>query len=558
MKKDATCIENVKINNFRLLKDVDINIGKRLTLISGVNGVGKSTILGILAQICSFDKVYIPHNSEFKTIEIDPNLRTVYGEPFKSQFQDHFRISTKYDRPDNEYDVGLKIHDAQEGITTDAHLKGTHRGNSLRFVLRKDKTITKNTSRNITFPTIYLSNKRLTPIAAREINIDNNVFTNDEKVLFKKYIDKIFISPLNQKNRTISSNKDDISSSVITNQKYDIESASTGEDNLGQIVAAMISFIRLSKWKYYTGGLLLIDEIENSLFPRAQSGLLEVLRSFSAKYNVQVVFTSHSPIVISKMLQFREEALKNAKNHDDIGINFLTDSSGKVTNLKEKDITLDRMIAALEVRPVANKQIPKVNCYCEDKEGYLFLKSILPRTDLPKYNFMNTVTLGSENFIELMKHHVPEFERSSIIVLDGDKSKQVNKMKNKNILFLPSYLPPDQLMFKLLYDLSPDADYWRIDPDNWNYEIFLNNQDIINNVEFNEETNKYELKSKSNKKVRDYFKEWFNNNYAILREAKTNPIVKIWKPQHKKEIEAFKQKLDAAYDFCFSNVNYFS
>lgn len=258
------------------------------------------------------------------------------------------------------------------------------------------------------------------------------------------------------------------------------------------------------------------------------------------------------------MLQFREEALKNAKNHDDIGINFLTDSSGKVTNLKEKDITLDRMIAALEVRPMANKQIPKVNCYCEDKEGYLFLKSILPRTDLPKYNFMNTVTLGSENYIELMKHHVPEFERSSIIVLDGDKSKQVNKMKNKNILFLPSYLPPDQLMFKLLYDLSPDADYWRIDPDNWNCEIFLNNQDIINNVEFNEETNKYELKSKSNKRVRDYFKEWFNNNYAILWEAKTNPIVKIWKPQHKKEIEAFKQKLGVAYDFCFSNVNYFS
>lgn len=38
------------INDFRQFKNMEISLGKRLTVIAGRNSTGKSTILGILAN----------------------------------------------------------------------------------------------------------------------------------------------------------------------------------------------------------------------------------------------------------------------------------------------------------------------------------------------------------------------------------------------------------------------------------------------------------------------------------------------------------------------------
>ena len=56
--KTKTFIDKLHITKFRSFENIDFSIGKNLTMISGINGTGKSTILGILAQICSFDKDY--------------------------------------------------------------------------------------------------------------------------------------------------------------------------------------------------------------------------------------------------------------------------------------------------------------------------------------------------------------------------------------------------------------------------------------------------------------------------------------------------------------------
>ena len=40
----------LKLNDFRQFKDMDISLGKRLTVLAGRNSTGKSTILGILAN----------------------------------------------------------------------------------------------------------------------------------------------------------------------------------------------------------------------------------------------------------------------------------------------------------------------------------------------------------------------------------------------------------------------------------------------------------------------------------------------------------------------------
>src|SRR5690606_3764370 len=77
------------------------------------------------------------------------------------------------------------------------------------------------------------------------------------------------------------------------------DSVSAGEDNAGQIVLALMSFRKLKeKYDDYKGGLLLIDEADAGLFPTAQVNLLKILDRECKNLNLQVVMTSHSPVLI--------------------------------------------------------------------------------------------------------------------------------------------------------------------------------------------------------------------------------------------------------------------
>ncbi len=55
----------------------------------GKNGTSKSSILGIIAQIFSFDKDYVKSG--------DLVFRQIAGGSFKSRYTEHFRISDKFD-----------------------------------------------------------------------------------------------------------------------------------------------------------------------------------------------------------------------------------------------------------------------------------------------------------------------------------------------------------------------------------------------------------------------------------------------------------------------------
>lgn len=564
LNKERTFIKEMKINNFRSLKDVKIDLGTNLTMISGINAVGKSTILGLLAQICSFSYNYYPDEKNgFQKVPVPENFKTVYGKSFESKFKDHFKLSDTYDLPENEYSTNFVINDAEEELVVNAELKGTTRTNGtttkkkgLRFVLRKDNSISDNTSRNITLPTIYLSLARLTPFVSRNYNIVPNVFKDDEKQLFENFNRSVF-NPLSDNNLHISSNKDNkVASTVLTSSKYNIESASTGEDNLGQILAAIISFIRLKNdWSNYKGGLLLIDEIDASLFTKAQVGLLKLLRNVASKYKIQIVFTTHSPVVISEMLDFKKQALQNSKTKNDIGINFLSNSTGSITN--HSFFTMQEIVSYLAVTKRSEPKKSKVHCYCEDKEAYTFLDALLDSKRKREIEMMRSINLGGPNIIDLTKRKIPEFSELSITILDGDKKKIRGR---KNNITLPGKLPPDQLMFKLLYDEPANSDYWV--EGEWDKSIFQNEStavSIINELEFNDSEYKYNLKNPtSNIKIRELFKNWFNSNFDILKYSKFNPIKKLWIKQNEKEVNTFLKNFDNAYSYVYSKSHFLS
>lgn len=545
----------MKINNFRALKNLKIDLGSNLTMISGINAVGKSSILGLLAQICSFKSSYRPEKDDrqhFSETPIPDEYKTIYGKRFESDFKDHFKISATYDLPENKYSTNFVINDAEEQLIVHADLEGTRRNKDLRFVLRKQNTITNNSSRNITLPTIYLSLRRLTPFVARKTNLVSNLLNEEEKQLFGKFNRHVF-HPVNEEHN-FSSNKDQsVDSTVLTSSSYNIESASTGEDNLGQIISALISFIRLEKsWPDYKGGLFLIDELDASLFPKAQTGILELFRKVATKHKIQIVFTTHSPIMISKMLEYKKEADKNANTKNTIGINFLSNSTGTVLN--HTSLNMDQIIAYLEVTKLTKQKKKKIHCYCEDAEAYAFLKGILKRNQRSQIDLMTSITLGGENLWNLVSKKIPEFSDLSIIVFDGDKPKH----RKTNTINLPSNLPPDQLMFKILQDEPANSNYWI--PQKWDKQIFVNSNEyniIIDKTRFDEQQNRYILlDNNSGVKLRELFKNWFNTNKDVLTNQKTNPIKTIWCSQHEKDVENFSNDFDNAYNFAYSHLNY--
>lgn len=543
-----TKINSMYIENFRNLENVPIHIGEKITLIAGRNGTSKSTILGAIAQICSFEKNYTP------TEEYELNYKTYYGSEFATEFTDHFRISKRFDTPDKKYSIKFQIDDAQENLNFSANLLGTKRGKDLRLVLRKSDSIISNKSRNITHPTIFLGLERLLPISKRTLEmIEHPDLSETEKEFLINSTRRIFTS--NIKFENISSNEpvSGVKSTVVTGNQYDISSASSGEDNLGQILMSIISFKRLQKnWSDYRGGIFLIDEIDASLFPKAQIELFDILLKESKKLSLQIIFTTHSPTLIAYAIEKKDKCIKNKSTENDVKLNYLSNVTGKIeckTNYSLSDI-----IADLNLETVSEEKSFKINCYFEDLEAYFMARTLFSMQQRKKIKAMKDITLGSENYKTLIQKGVPEFSKNSIVVLDGD-TKEIERMKN--VIKLPSKMPPDQLLFNFLNNLEPDHRYWQ-NSQKFTKDVFLSKSNtIIEKMKFDKKLGKYVLSNEdSEKNCRTYFKNWFNYMYENFFQKKgLNPFI-LWKEKNEKETNIFRSQFDEAYLSVFNTNVY--
>ena len=282
-----TQLKKLVIEKFRALKNVDVEFGDHITVVCGKNGTSKSSILGIAAQIFSFEKNYAKDESL-------RHFRQITGAEFKSQYSEHFRISEKFDVP-GSMTVNIELHDGYVNQAATAKLELMKRGKSPRPVVRNNSSATGNTSRNFTHPVIFLSLKRLYPIAARNYEISDFEYLKKNKQEFIGLTNEL----LNRSSSHATGTDGTISSAVAHGANYDHESVSAGEDNAGQIIMALMSFRKLKEeYPDYNGGLLLIDEADAGLFPTAQVNLLKMLDRECKSLNLQVVMTSHSPVLI--------------------------------------------------------------------------------------------------------------------------------------------------------------------------------------------------------------------------------------------------------------------
>jgi len=348
------------------------------------------------------------------------------GKQFAAQFSEIFRFAyPEYDKAGKhiwytKFDDGS----TKQAISYDRKESGKEKTIRIR-VGKSEKG-----SGKIYLPVIYLGMGRLFPLTLEsKITSGKSLLTVEESKEFQDLHNEILLTDEIIIPKTIECNSKIFH--APTTLQYNHLGNSAGQDNLGQIITALISFKRLRQdlSEKYKGGILLIDEIDASLYPAAQMKLIEKLDQKALELDLQIFFTTHSL-----------EVLAATKKLQDSNIIFLDKSSGKIIPKYNLDpVKLSQKLLVLG--PEALKAIQsKKYVYCEDDEAVDFLNNILPGEIKKCINIIPT-KLGDSILKEIAKKQIPDF-KNSIIILDGDSTTG----NIQNVLTLPGnsgpQLPP--------------------------------------------------------------------------------------------------------------------
>lgn len=495
----------LELKNFRSFHDVSIPLGDKITVISGVNGVGKSNIISLIASGSGLSRKsqlgsnFQPEFSDFFNIDIDENYQE-YKMYLKYKETDGTealvkRLSFKDDTPTNR---GIRIiprtigKDDQTGITQAA-----------REAMEKYGV---GGSGRVKIPTIYLSLSRLYPLGERtspatvnKMKKSSPFAQSDIMEKYREWYNYVIPNSICRDTDISVINKQACSRASL---RMDIEntptlSQSIGQDNIGNIISALIDIYRLSQQDNYNGAMLCIDEVEVSLHPDTQIKLLDLLEKLSDELKIQVIVSTHSLTVLKECLA------KEEKSGDSYKVIYLKNpSSPFVTERKTYELLKADLFGNLQFNKV------RVRMYFEDNIGAHLFKLLMTAyqrilfeikndtskvlrnaNQIPHYSSINERIISLENTLSyldnlniivthlgcdvLMKvSKVDTYFKRVIIMLDADaritgdnkprikeyldrpfnpRDNGLNEVKHTpNIIFPPGFFAPESFLFKII------------------------------------------------------------------------------------------------------------
>jgi hypothetical protein len=446
-------LTSLHVDKFRAMDELSIPLGAKITAIAGQNATCKSTLLGMIGQ---------PFGLKHE--------KTIFGRSFSTKFSDIFKWSTTYDIP-GTHRYSVKLNDPQLSSEDAGHVESYVRpkedASHIRLVVGSKER--RQGNGNIDYPVIYLGLKRLYPIGELvSIAQSPPTLTPDEMVSFEEWYKKVFI-PLESISPIQITSKKTKDTLAVNADYYDYYANSAGQDNLGQILGAILSFQRLAdkQGSSYHGGLLLIDEIDATLFPAAQVGLVDLFYKLAGKMKLQFIFTTQS-------IELLDHISRRRGNDGEAKILYFDRAHGPLK--LQVDPSMDWVRSNLEISTLDAKNTPKLNVYCEDAEGSWFAKRLLGPRKTKLLKFMRA-TFGGEHLNKLATMNLPEFN-NSIIILDGDKA--VGKHTPRNVLCLPGGDSPERVLRKLLLGLPADSEFWN-GANGYNWQVFRKNLSDLTN-----------------------------------------------------------------------------
>lgn len=595
---------------FRKLKNIEIPIAPYITAIAGHNGIGKSTILGLIANCSGLSK----------------GEKSFFGKVFQSNFQEAFHLDYFQDY-DNYHINGTKKADTPK-VTVQYHVETNQAGSFIELnkicavsiqkhaikerlyknhmiKVPEDKHIDPNHSLDLEdvdnnslssssepliniwrlriiprtqqlpntpeievldeklkgagkmpIPTLYLGMSRMTPIGEFDAElIDKKTIRKmngeDKNFIVNSFKDVLYFDESDNEitAHSFSSSK---KSSYLPSFPYHSFTVSLGQDSLSSIVTALASFNYLKRTspQTYSGGILVIDEVDAGLHPRAQEKLINLLHTQARKLNLQIILTTHSLTVIKTILSKNEHPGEKVNN-----VVYLQDSNfprimENPTYTKIKNDML--VLAPLEDKPET------IKLYFEDDEALFFFKQILKYKNIihdkdyfGKELELISLSVGCNILLDL--HKGDSYFQSVILIPDNDvfssESNRKTIEENPNICPLPNDSTftdntrhternPEMILYRFLQRKleGHNDNFWKQMPGAYTSDYV---RDRV-----------MTLTSNSN---RDENKKWFQDNVNFIEKS---GIIEKWCGENEKQVDMFLERIVEAVNIVSCSKSY--
>lgn len=350
-------IENVKIKNFKSLRDINLNL-ENLTLVTGINSSGKSSFIqSILLIKQNLETIQL---SEIHDLDNRKKPLSINGE--------YIQLGNKKDiLYQDVYDENIEISMTSKKNESDEEfypIKISFNSNTLHFEASDDFIFNSEAySFNDDFQ--YIQTNRIEPNIFYSLGdqaiLENNIGMSGEFTAHYLAVNRrelLKIDALRHKNSTtghflenVSLWMSDISENIVIQAniydelqkvnltyKYIYEDKTTNEYsplNVGYGITYVLPIV-VSILKAKEGDLIIIENPESHLHPKAQSKIAQ-LCAIAASQGVQIIIETHSDHIMngiriaikerllsptdSKVFYFRKESNKLETIVDEICIN---------------------------------------------------------------------------------------------------------------------------------------------------------------------------------------------------------------------------------------------
>lgn len=525
---------------FRKLGNFTIEFADRLTLIAGHNGIGKSTILGLVANTFGFAEKSGP--------------KSYLGELFYANIERIVYLALEEVAKSQEHPAAAPMVTAKLGeITIRKRCSMTQRSawKRARVVPRtfdKAEGDPVGQDAKVPLPTIYLGVKRLASIGeADEGDIVSTKFDMEslDSQLMVDFVNSVILGLQVTDEVTHQSIKGWKKKTAQPGyQSHDALAVSIGQDSLASIATALASFNRLKRelGDDYPGGLLVIDELDVGFHPHAIDRLVKALKKYADRLHLQIIATTHSPRLIEVV---HPQGGGNANSPDAV-IYLLDTKHPRLAEDQSLVAILEDMAQRQDEKVITERRKPALCIYFEDAEGAQFCESLLSPAKKAalgrKYGVrIKLVPLGvpGSNLIKLPEKD-PIFN-NRVLIVDADIIISRKAAERGNSLKLPctkgasgTDRSPENTIKKFLQAVI-EAPNGPLHDALLRFDIRNPSSDKVSSTFFSDGAGSSDQRSAS--------KGWWVLHWDKL---KTWGVVREWATCHKSEVDAFLAVFETA------------
>ena len=448
-------VKKISIVRYKKLVDVDFDFTAGINIISGSNGTCKTSLLHIVSNSFQAVNRSYPQLVDARCLPIINGVNSLTNPKIESLSRGDKQHNDPADG--NSGKIFQVEYMNREPLSFRKHNSGKYNRYAVKPFYKPG------THDSLPYcPVVYLGLTRLFPFGE---------FLNDDAVeKIKKSLPDDYqceIARLYQNFTHVS-----ITSTTAVPQKMgdirvrtdfssetkgiDSNTISAGEDNLYMLLTALMSlkyFYNSIASQNECESILLVDEFDATLHPSYQMKLLDLCRSFSRDYKIQMIFTTHSLPLIEYALSKKDHVIYLVDNVNSVVVMDSPDAYKIKMHLH--DVTSDEMYLS--------KKIP---VFTEDAEARFFLQQLfdflserhsdfMPITQLFHFVDANVSAQTLKNIFS--DEYLIRSTMRAICILDGDMRSDLSNYT----IALPGGASPEDFLFRYAIELLDNDDpFW--------------------------------------------------------------------------------------------------